>query len=270
MTSRKAIRHILSLLLVFAVTFTFTFTFAVSDSFAASKSKKKTYNLPKSIICDYKADEEDYLQSVTGIKYDKQGNLTYGLVGEMIPYKYIITYKNKKKGIISKVTFGDGEVKATKYFDKKGRIKKTVYGKKTYAYKTDKKGRIKKVTLNGKTVYSVKSMKFYKNGMASKVTYSNGNVTNYNSDGLLTSETVKKQNGTKDTYTYKYTKNGGKVILITVYRNGSEYMRFSVTYGNNTTTDVWKYSNVFSFANGPSYAGEIYSKCALSGFNALY
>ena len=248
--------------------FTFTFTFAVSDSFAASKSKK-TYYLPKSIICTYNADEEDYIQSLTGIKYDKHGNMTYGVVSETIPYVYKIKYKNKK-GLISKVTFGDGEVKATKYFDKKGRLKKTVYGKKKYVYKTDKKGRIKKVTKNGKKLYSVKSIKFHKNGMASKVVYSNGNVTKYNSDGLLTYETVKKKNGKKDTYTYKYTKKSGKVVKVTVNRNGKKYMKFSVKYGKAKTKDVWKYSTMFSFANGPSYAGEIYSKCALSGFNALY
>lgn len=259
MDRRRINKQILSMLLAFAVVFTFSFAVFGTDSYAASKSKK--YSLPKEIRIVYYG--IDGYQSETNVKYDKYGNLTYTLDAEMIPVTYKIKYRNKK-GAISSLTYGDGDDTAQKYYDKKGRLKKIVKNGKTYTYKTNKKGIIKKVSVNGKKYYSVKSIKYHKNGFVSKVVYSNGNVNKYNSKGLMTYAKEKKT-GTK--YTYKYTKKKGKVVKVIVKRNGKNYKKITVKYGKTKTNDIWKYSSFFAFAGGPSNANELYAKSSLSGEN---
>ena len=258
---KTIIRYIMSMMLVFAVVFVNAFAFAGTDSYAASKSKK--YYLPTEIqIVDY---SEDGYSSLTDIQYDKYGNLTSALISEMIPVKYTIKYKNKK-GAISSVTFGDGDVSAKKTYDKKGRLKQVKYGKDTFKFTSNKKSKIKKVTRNGKNYYKVKSIKFHKNGFASKVVYNNGNVNKYNTDGLLTSATVK--GGPK--FTYSYTKVNGNVVEMIIYRDGQKYKKVTLKYGNVTTKDVWKYSCVICYAGGPSNACELCANNSLSGFNAIF
>ena len=221
----------------------------------------KEDSLPKEIrVYTY---ENDNYSSVSKMKFDKYDNLKSVLVSEMIPVKF--TTKYKKKDVISSVSYTDSEVTVKKSYDKKGRIKKVKAAGSTFKYKMDKKNMIKKVTFNGDKSYSVKKIKYHKNGFASKVVYGNGNVDKYNSDGLLTSAKVK--GGPK--YTYKYTKKNGKVVKAIVKKNGKKYQKVEIEYGKDTTKNVWKYSCVFSYGGALSYAGELYSEATLSGFNQV-
>lgn len=253
---------LLSIVTVLAVTAAFIALFAAADGSMYASAKAKKYALPKEVEVTYL--EDDSKSSLTKIKYDKYGNIKSALISEMIPMKYKVKYRNKK-GVISKATFTDGDAVMEKTYDKKGRLKKVKIGSDTYKYSTNKKGIIKKVTLNGKTYYKVKSIKFHKNGFAKKVVYSNGNVNKYNKDGLMTFASEK--GGSK--YTYKYTKKSGKVVKVIVKRDGVKYKQINLKYGKSKTKDVWKYSTLVNYADGPSNATELYSKCALSGANAL-
>lgn len=254
-------KKLLSLLMVLAVSMTFVLSFAMAgnDVYAAAKSPK--YYLPTNVWgYDYTTGESS---SLNNIKYDKYGNIKSAWLSEMIPVKYTIKYKNKK-GVVSAVTYGNSDTTAKKYYDKKGRLKKVKTGKDTYKYKTNKKGIIKNVTRNGKKYYTVKKVKYHKNGFVSKVVYGNGNVNKYNSSGLMTS--VKLKNGTK--FTYKYTKKNGKVVKAVIKRNGKNYRKYTFEYGKATTKDVWKYSCLIYYAGGPSNAGELYAYSPLSGVNS--
>ena len=238
---------------------TFVFSYAITDGNAYAASKSKKYYLPTEINVVY-FDEGNTTESLSKITYDKYGNLTSAVISEMIPVKYAIKYKDKK-GTISSVAYGDGDVVSHKYYNKKGSLSKITIGEYNYTYSKGKKGTIKKVTLNGKKYYNVKSIKFYKNGFVSKVVYNNGNVNKYNSKGLLTS--TKEKNGPK--YTYKYTKQNGKVVKAVVRRNGKKYKQVTFKYGKAKTKDVWKFSCVVCYADGPSNACELYAKGSLSG-----
>ena len=260
--NRRLTKHVLAMLLVFAVTFVFAFAFAGADSYAASKSKK--YYLPTEIHVDY-FDPDEISSWLTDITYDKYGNMTSALISDMIPVTFKIKYRNKK-GAIASVTFGDGETTAKKPYDKKGRLTNVKFGSDTYKYTKNKKGKVKKVTRNGKLYYSVKSIKYRKNGFVSKVTYSNGNVNRYNTDGLMTSAVVK--NGPK--YTYEYTRENGKVVKVLVKRNGVKYKQVTLKYGSATTKDLWKFSSVINYADGPSNAAELCTNNSLSGFNCIF
>lgn len=255
-------KRLLSLLTIFAVAMTFVFTYSMTDGNAYAASKTKKYYLPKEIHVVYF--DDDSTSSLTEIKYDKYGNMKSAWISEAIPSKYTIKYRNKK-GAISTVKYGDGDAVSKKYYDKKGRLTKVKVGSDIYKYTLDKKGTIKKVTLNGKTYYKVKSVKYHKNGFVSKVVYGNGNVNTYNSSGLLTSATEK--GGSK--YTYKYTKKNGKIVKMVVKRDGENFKKITLKYGKSTTTDVWKYSSIICYANGPSNACELYAKGALSGVNEV-
>ena len=260
--NKRLTKNILAMVLVFAVTFVFAFAFAGADSYAASKSKK--YYLPTEIHVDYFGPDESS-SWLTDITYDKHGNMTSAVMNDLIPVKFKIKYRSKK-GAISSVTFGNGVSAAKKTYDKKGRLTTVKCGSDTYKYTKSKKGKTKKVTHNGKLYYSVKSIKYRKNGFVSKVTYSNGNVNKYNSDGFLTSAVVK--NGPK--YTYEYTKENGKVVKALVKRNGVNFKQVVFKYGKATTKDLWKYSSVIDFAGGPSNATELCMNNSLSGFNDIF
>jgi hypothetical protein len=251
------------MLLVFAVTFAFTFAFAGADSYAASSSKK--YYLPKNVRVTY-YDDEDRYGSVTNIKYDKYDNMTSALLSEMIPVTYKIKYRDKK-GTISSVTYGDGEVSHKKYYNEKGLLKKVVNYDK-YVYTKNKKGYATKVTCNGKKFYNVKTIKYQKNGFVSKVVYNNGNINYYNSEGLMTSAIVKTDEGAK--YTYKYYKKNGKIVKIIAKRNGKKMKKITLEYGKATTKDIWKYSCIMSYTDCPSNAVELCTNNSLSGMNGLY
>ena len=229
------------------------------DAYAASKSKK--YYLPTEINF-VTFDEDNSSGGLSNITYDKYGNMTSANIGEMIPVKYTIKYKDKK-GTLSSVSFGYGDSLSTKSYNKKGLLTKSTFEGSVFNYYKGKKGTIKKVTINGETEYKVKSIKFHKNGFVSKVVYANGNVNKYNSNGLLTS--IKIKNGPK--YTYKYTKKKGKVVKAVVKRNGKKYEQITFKYGSAKTKDVWKYSCVICYAGGPSNACELYAKSSLSGSN---
>ena len=252
-------KKLLSLLAILALAFTFAFVPTNDNVYAASKAKK--YYLPKEVRVYYY--ETDEYSSLSKAKYDKYGNLTSAIISEMIPMKFNIKYKNKK-GVISKVTYGDGDALSEKFYDKKGRLTKIKIGADTYKYKLDKKGLIKKATLNGDLDYKVKSIKL-KNGFLSKVVYGNGNVNNYNADGVMTSAVTK--DGTK--YTYKYTKKSGKIIKILVKRDGKNYKKINLKYGKASTKDVWKFSCLMNYLDGPSNACELYPNSPLSGVNRL-
>ena len=253
-------RSLLSFITVLAAAIAIISVIAMaSESVYAAKK----YTLPKEANVVYY--EDDSKGSYENIKYDKYGNLKSTFISEMINIKYTTKYRNKK-GVISKVTFTDGDQVTEKFYDKKGRLTKIKIGSETYKFKTDKKGIIKKVTLNGETYYTVKSIKYHKNGFVSKVVYGNGNVNKYNSSGLMTSVSVK--GGAK--YTYKYTKKNGNVVKIIVKRDGKKIKQLKLKYGKTKTKDVWKYSCVMNYVDGPTNACELYSKCSLSGINSLY
>ena len=256
-------KRLLSLLTILAVAMTFVFSYAMTDGNAYAASKSKKYYLPTEISVVY-FDEDNTTGGLSNITYDKYGNLTSAIIAEVIPVKYEIKYKDKK-GTISSVSYGDGESVSTKIYNNKGRLTKVTAGNDVYSYSKGKKGTIKTVTLNGEQYYNVKKIKFHKNGFVSKVVYSNGNVNKYNSNGLMTSATVK--NGPK--YTYKYTKKNGKVVKAIVKRDGKNYKQLTFKYGSAKTKDVWKYSCVICYADGPSNACELYAKGSLSGSNAL-
>lgn len=253
-------KRILSLLTVVAVAFVFSFVAADNNAYAASKAKK--YYLPKEIRTYYY--DDDSWGSASKIKYDKYDNVKSALFAEMIPMKYTLTYK--KKGVLSKLVASDGDVLGKKYYDKKGRLKKVTVGKDTYKFKVDKNGIIKKVTLNGKKYYSVKKIKFHKNGFVSMVKYSNGNVNKYNKDGLLT--VVKEKKGGK--YTYKYYKKGGKVVKMVEFKNGKKTAKVTLKYGKDTTKNVWQYSCVMNYGGAFSNAYELYGMGSLAGFNSFF
>lgn len=248
-----------SILAVLTLSFIFTLLMAVDNVYAAKK-----YYLPKEVHTVYYGDENT-TGSFTKTKYDKFGNLTSTIIGDMIPIDYTIKYRNKK-GVISKLTYGEPDlVYARKYYNKKGRLTKITYGEDTYKYTTNKKGIITKVTLNGKLYYKVKKIKYHKNGFVSMVKYNNGNVNHYNSDGLMTSAVVK--DGPK--YTYKYTKKKGKVVKIITKCDGKLFQKTTLKYGKSFTKNVWKYSCVICYVDGPSNAAEIYGGSSLSGVNAI-
>lgn len=256
-------KRIISLLTVVALVMTFVCAYAITgdEAYAASKSKK--YALPKDVVVYY-YDEDGYSRT-TKMKYDKYGNLKSALLAEMIPIK--ITSKYRKKGVLASASLTDGDTVIKKYYDKKGRINKLVYGDDIFTYKFNKKGLIKKVTLNGKTYYTVKKFKYHKNGFVSKIVYNNGNINKYNSNGLLTTA-IDKKAGKK--YTYKYTKKKGKIVKILVKCNGKNYKKITLKYGKATTKDVWKYSATMNYADGPSNAAELYPKSPLSSVNSIF
>lgn len=263
-------KRLLSLFTILALAVTFSASFAMADGNAYAAGKTKKYYLPAEVRWTNYA--ENTQGSLTKIKYDKYGNITYGLIAENIPMKFVTKYRNKK-GTIASVTYGEQGKNAIKTYDKKGRITKEdglldyVKGE-TYRYTKNKKGTVIKVTLNGDKYYNVKSIKYHKNGFVKKVVYNNGNINNYNSDGLLTSAIAKTDKGAK--YTYKYTKKNGKVVKIAVKRNGKKYSTIKLKYGKASTGDVWKYSCLIDYAGGPSNACELCSNCTLSGNNGLF
>lgn len=252
-------KSLLSLVTITAAAMALVIAFAAADGSLYASAKAKKFVLPKSIKIKY---AENGSSSLTKIKYDKYGNMTSALISEMIPIKYKIKYRNKK-GAISSLTYTDGDFSVKKTYNKKGRLTKVKLGKYVYKYTTDKKGTIKKVTINGKTDYTVKSVKYQKNGFISRIVYSNGNVNKYNSNGLMTSAIDKKAG---DKYTYKYTKKSGKIVKVAVKKNGKNYKTVTLKYGKSKG-DIWKYSSVICYADGPSNVTELYSQGALSGTN---
>lgn len=244
-----------------AVGVTFSFSFAVIDGTASAASKSKKYYLPTGCDTEY---ADDTYTNVYRIKYDKYGNLkSAGVWGAGIPYKIKNKYRKKKGNLSSATVYFDDQVELKKTYDKKGRLTKIKAGKDIYKYKKNRKGIFTKVTRNGKKYYSVKKIKYHKNGFVSKVVYSNGNVNYYNKDGLMTS--AKEKKGPK--YTYTYTKKKGKVVKVVTKRNGKLYSTMTIEYGKAKTKSVWKYSCAMSFAGAPSNACELYSMSALSGNN---
>lgn len=257
-------KKLTSLLTVTAIAITFVFCFAIASDDVYVSAKSKKYHLPKEISVTNYGEEDDSFGGLANIKYDKYGNMKFAYYSEAIPSTFKIKYRNKK-GVISSVTIGEDKVITKKTYDKKGRVKTIKTDTEKYKIKSDKKGIIKKVTLNGKKYYSIKKIKFHKNGFVSSVTYSNGNVNKYNKDGLLTS--IKIKGGKK--YTYKYTKKKGKIVKIIEKCDGKKTQKVTLKYGKATTKDLWKFSCVVDFAGGPSNATELYAKAALSGVSYI-
>ena len=261
-------KRIISLLAAFALAVTAFCAYGVTSGEVNAASKAKTYALPSDVYVHYYGDNRDY--GMCDMKYDKFGNLTKGYYNYSFGVNNKIKYRNKK-GKIASVTekyYGEKSGTLKKTYDKKGRLTKVKTPKATFKYTVNKKGIIKKVTRNGKLYYSVKSIKYHKNGVVYKVVYNNGDVNYYNSNGLLTKLKVKKD----ATYTYKYTKKNGKVVKAIAKRNGKKYAKISFYYDNSATTkNVWLYSAAISAAGGgPSNVFEIYAKSAISGEYLLY
>lgn len=257
-------KRLLSLFTVMTVAMAFVISFSVADDDVFVSAAAKKYPLPKSIkTLSYEEDEFD--SYVSKIKYDKFGNMKSALVSEMIPIKYTMKYRNKK-GKLASLVYTDGEYKTKKTYDKKGRLLKINNNGKVYKYKTNKKGIITKVTCDGELYYKVKSISYQKNGFVSKVVYGNGNVNKYNSDGLLSSVSIK---GEKAKYKYEYTKKSGKIVKMVIKRNGKMYAKTTLKYGKAKTKDPWKWSCIVGYGGGPTNACELASKCSLGGINSL-
>ena len=252
-----------SLLMIIAIAMMFASAFAVLDGGLYAEAKTKKYYLPKSSKTVY-YDEDRTTSSLQNAKYDKYGNLRSGMILEMIPMQFKAKYRNKK-GTLERVSISDGDPVGKKYYNKKGYLTKIKFGKQVYKVSRNKKGLIKKITIDGKTYYRIKSIKYHKNGFVSKVVYGNGNVNRYNTAGLMTSATVKTEGEGK--YTYKYTKKNGKVVKVIVRCNGELYSKTTVKYGKKSTKDIWKYSCAMSYAGCPTNAYELYAKSTLSGIN---
>ena len=115
-------KRVFSLLTILAVAMTFVFSYAMTDGDAYAASKSKKYYLPTEINF-VTFDEDNSSGGLSNITYDKYGNMTSANIGEMIPVKYTIKYKDKK-GTLSSVSFGYGDSLSTKSYNKKGLLTK--------------------------------------------------------------------------------------------------------------------------------------------------
>ena len=254
-------KRVVSLLTIMALAMTLVASFAMVDENAYAASKSKKYYLPKQI--DFINHNPDgYNFSYKNIKYDKFGNVKSLTTTHTGKYTFKLKYKNKKKGTLKGVTIVNGDYKYNKYYNKKGRLTKIKTPDYEYNYKYNKKGVINKVTRNGEQYYSVKKIKYHKNGFVSQATYSNGNVNKYNSQGLMTS--VQEKDGSK--YTYTYTKKKGKIVKVVIKCNGKKLYTCKLKYGKAKTKSVWKYSTAMDWFGMPSNARELYGKSSASGF----
>ena len=256
-------KRLVSLITIMALAMTFVISFALTDGRAYAASSKKYY-LPKEAKVTYYGDN-DGIPFYSDIKYDKYGNLEslmYADMGDMknmVPVDVTTKYKNSK-GKISGVTVTDNKTVIKKTYNDKGCVTKVKIPNNTIKLTSDKNGIISKVTLNGKKLYTVKSIKFHKNGFVSKVVYGDGTKNYYNEDGLLTSAV---KNGKK--FTYKYTKEKGKVTKVVIRHDGKKVKKFEFKYSKKSTNDVWKYSCLLCYLGGPSNACELYAKGSLGG-----
>ena len=266
--SKNLTKRLVSMVMIAAVVFVFSFTASIDNSYAASKTKY--YYLPTSVESSVPYGGQQYDFGMTNIKYDKYGNIKYGVFrSSHKPIKFKIKYRNKK-GSIKSVSY-TGYIAGKKTYDKKGRLTTQKFTKggfeDTYKFKTNKKGTINKVTTTtpqSSDWTNVKSIKYYKNGFVKKVVYSDGHVVNYSSNGLLTSSIPNPTDGSTK-LTYKHIKKNGKVVRVDMYRNGKKCGSTVLKYGKAKTKDVWKYSAAVSYAGGPTNACELYSKSAQSG-----
>jgi hypothetical protein len=256
-------KRLLSLITIMALAMTFVMSFAMTDGSAYAASSKKYY-LPKEVKITYYGDN-DGIRFYTNIKYDKHDNLKsleYENMEDntnMVSVDVTTKYKNSK-GRISSVTVKDNKTVIKKTYNDKGCVTKVKLPDNTIKFTSNKNGIISKVTLNGKKIYTVKSIKFHKNGFVSKVVYGDGTKNYYNEDGLLTSAV---RNGKK--FTYKYTVKNGKVTTATIRLNGKKVKKLEFKYSKKSTKDVWKYSCLLCYLGGPSNACELYAKGSLGG-----
>ena len=129
MITKKTLSHVI-IVLAAVMGFAALSAMANDNAYAAKK-----YPLPKEI--DVKYYEDDSKATFEKIKYDKYGNLKSVFISEMIKMTYKNKYRNKK-GVLSKVEYGDGEQVIEKFYDKKGRLTKVKSGSDTYKFTTNK------------------------------------------------------------------------------------------------------------------------------------